>query len=247
MLFSGLVGMLNTFCLRVGTAMRARFLLAEEEEVPLIKELWDYFMEHYFSVNTGDYENINLGTGTLITLQQIVIGLFIGVIIAAAFASFDKNHLGDFVRKLVHEDCLWKEKAKTLAELGFAKSPAVRGSLKRQSGILAKIVHSVEKDAHDADMEAARQSYIEKTGSEEGFVPAPFKLDLDTAHFYIPDEEHYAAEVRFEKKGSGWRAFLLVLIVAVLGAALVCWLLPDMLQLLDNMISILKGDGNLVN
>ena len=37
----------------------------------------------------------------------------------------------------------------------------------------------------------------------------------------------------------GWRAFVLVVIVSVLAAALVCFLLPDMLQMVDNMIGIL--------
>ena len=58
--------------------------------------------------------------------------------------------------------------------------------------------------------------------------------------FYIPDEEHYRAEVRFEEKGSGWRALVLVILVSIVGAALVCFLLPDMIQLVDNMIGILS-------
>lgn len=231
----------------LAASARTFMLLAEEEQPTLFSELWNYFKERYFSVETRDYENINLGSGSLITLQTVVIGLFIGLIIASAFASFDKGHLGSFIRKLVGDDCLSKEKAKTLAELGFAKSPAVRGSLKHESGVLAKTVHCVEREAHAADMEAARASFREKNGTDKGFVPEPFKMDLNTAHFYIPDEEHYAAEVRFEEKGSGWRAFLLVLLVAIAGAALVCWLLPDMIQLLDNLIGILKGDGNVVN
>lgn len=238
---------LSSAALRLSAAVRTQMLLAEEEQPSLFTELWNYFKERYFSIETREYENINLGTGNLITLQNVVIGLFIGLIAASAFAAYDKGHLGSFVRKLVWDDCLSKEKAKTLAELGFAKSPTVRGSLKRTNGVLAKTVHCVEREAHEADMEAARASYMQKNGSDAGFAPEPFKMDLETAHFYIPDEEHYAAEVRFDEKGSGWRAFLLVLLVCVVGAALVCWLLPDMIQLLDNLIGILKGDGNVVN
>lgn len=248
MIFSYLTNVLSGFSYRAGLFGRARMLLeSDPDEVPLIKELWDYFTERYFSVQTGNYEHISLGTGSLITLQTVVLGLFIGIVIAAAFASFDKNTLGAFVRKLVYEECLWPEKAKTLAELGFGRNGAVRSSLRSSSGVLSRVVHCVEKEKHEADMAAAREAYAAKVGSAEGFAGEPFKLDLNTAHFYIPDEEHYAAEVRFEQKGSGWRAFLLVLVVAIVGAALVCWLLPDMLQLLDNMIGILKGDGKVLN
>ena len=44
------------------------------------------------------------------------------------------------------------------------------------------------------------------------------------------------------KQSRKWRALLLVIILAVVGAALVCYLLPDMIQLLDNMIGILSPD-----
>lgn len=213
-------------------------------EPTLWEELAAYFKEQFdkiFSVQTGNYQHIQIGTGTVVTLRTVVLGLFIGLIIAACFASYDKNRLGAFVRKLVREECLWPEKAKTLAELGFLKNAGVRGSLKHGK-VLSRVVHCVEKEQYERDMEAARNAWIEKTGSEEGFVEPRFEMDLNTAHFYIPDEAHYAAEVRFEEKGSGWRALLLVIILSVVGAALVCYLLPDMLQLIDNMIDILQPD-----
>ena len=169
-----------------------------------------------------------------------------GFALAAAFASFDRNHLGGLVRKLVREDCLSPDKAKTLRELGYHRSPAVRGSLKRGS-VLGNVVHCVEREQHEQEMQAARAAYIAATGSDSGFVPSPFRMDLDSAHFYIPDEQHYAAEVRFEKEGSGWRSFLLVLILSVVAASLVILFLPDILQLVDNMIGILKGDSKVLN
>lgn len=222
------------------------YALLSESEPSLIEELWAYFRDRYYTVELGQYENFQLGTGTLLTLRNIVLGLFLGIIVAAAFSAYDKNHLGGFVRKLVYEECLWPEKAKTLSELGYGRSPGVRGSLKR-GGVLGKVVHCVEKEAYDRDMEAARTAYVSANGSEEGFSMPPYRINPDTDHFYIPDEEHYAAEVRFDHKGSGWRSFVLVLVVCLVGAALVCWLLPDMLQLVDNMLGILKGDGKVLN
>jgi hypothetical protein len=72
-------------------------------------------------------------------------------------------------------------------------------------------------------------------------MPA-YRIDFESDHFYIPDEEHYRAEVRYEETGSGWRAMILVIIASIIGAALVCFLLPDMLQLVDNMLDILSGN-----
>lgn len=216
-------------------------------EPSLIEELWTYLEGKYFSVDTGRYEHINIGTGSLITLQRVVLGIFVGIIVAAGFACYDKNRLGAFVRKLVKEQCLWPDKAQTLSELGFLRNGGVKASL-RSPNKLGKIVHCVEKEAYDQQVEEARAAYVAEHGSEEGFFMPQYRLDFENDHFYIPDDEHYRAEVRFEEKGSGWRAFVLVVIVAILGAALVCFLLPDMLQLVDNMIGILsENDRFLTN
>ncbi len=208
-------------------------------EPSLLKELWDYFEGKYFSIDTGRYEHIQVGTGSLVTLQKIVLGMFAGIVVAAGFACYDKNRLGAFVRTLVKEQCLWPEKAQTLYELGFARNGSVKASL-RSPNKLGKIVRCVEKEAYEKQVEEARAAYVAEHGSDEGFFMPNYRIDFDHDHFYIPDDEHYRAEIRYDEKGSGWRAFVLVLLVSIIGAALVCFLLPDMLQLVDNMIGILS-------
>ena len=208
-------------------------------EPSLLKELWEYFEGKYFSVDTGRYEHIDIGSGSLVTLQRIVLGLFAGIIVAAGIACYDKNRLGAFVRKLVKEQCLWPDKAQTLYELGFMKNSGVKASL-RSPNQLGKVVHCVEKEAYEKQVEEARAAYVAEHGNDKDFFMPDYRINFDTDHFYIPDEEHYRAEVRYEEKGSGWRAFILVVIVSVIGAALVCFLLPDMLQMVDNMLDILS-------
>lgn len=216
-----------------------KLLYSSTGEPSLLQELWEYFEGKYFSVDTGRYEHIDLGSGSLITLQRIVLGLFAGIIIAAGIALYDKNRLGAFVRKLVKEQCLWPDKAQTLYELGFMKNSGVKASL-RSPNQLGKVVRCVEKEAYDKQVEEARAAYVAEHGDDKDFFMPDYRINFDTDHFYIPDEEHYRAEVRYEEKGSGWRAFILVVIVSVIGAALVCFLLPDMLQMVDNMIDILS-------
>ena len=219
-----------------------RLFYSSTGEPSLLQELWDYLEGKYFSVDTGRYEHIDVGSGSLVTLQRIVLGLFAGVVIAAGFACYDKNRLGAFVRTLVKEQCLWPEKAKTLYELGFMKNGGVKASL-RSPNQLGKIVRCVEKEAYEKQVEEARAAYVAEHGNDKDFYMPAYRIDFNNDHFYIPDEEHYRAEVRYEEKGSGWRAFMLVLLISIVGAALVCFLLPDMLQLVDNMIGILS-DSN---
>ena len=222
-----------------------KLFISASGEPTLLEEIWEYLEGKYFSVDTGRYEHISVGSGSLITLQKVVLGICVGLIVAAGVACFDKNKLGGFVRAIVREQALWPDKAKTLSELGFSKNRAVRTSLKSPNK-LGKIVRCVEKDAYDEQAAAARAAYMEQNGSEEGFFYPQYRLDLENDHFYILDEEHYRAETRYDNKGSGWRAFVLVCVSAVLAAMAICFLLPDMIQLVDNMIGILTESDKIL-
>ena len=222
-----------------------KLFLSTSGEPTLLEEIWEYLEGKYFSVDMGRYEHISIGSGSLITLQKVVLGICVGIIVAAAMACYDKNRLGAFVRAIVREQALCPDRAMTLSDLGFAGNRAVRTSL-RSSNKLGRIVHSVEKDAYDAQVAAAREAYVAEHGNDEGFFMPQYRMDVNNDHFYIPDEEHYRAEVRFDNRGSGWRAFMLVCIVAVMAAALICFLLPDMIQLVDNMIGILTDSDKIL-
>ena len=222
-----------------------KLFLSASGEPTLLEELWEYLEGKYFSVDVGRYEHISIGSGSLITLQKVVLGICAGIVVAAGMACYDKNRLGAFVRAIVREQALWPDKAKTLSELGFSGNRAVKVSL-RSANKLGKVVRSVEKDAYEAQMAAAREAYVAEHGNEEGFFMPQYRMDVESDHFYIPDEEHYRAEVRFDNRGSGWRAFMLVCIVAILAAALICFLLPDMIQLVDNMIGILTNSDKIL-
>ena len=39
----------------------------------LIEELWNYFDDKYFSTDMTQYENLNMGTGSLVTMRNIVL------------------------------------------------------------------------------------------------------------------------------------------------------------------------------
>ncbi len=217
---------------------------AAAEQPSLWQELWAYVRDTYLSDN-HQYEHLPVGRDGMVNLQTIIIGLFIGVIIAAAIVFYEKKRLGAFVRAVVKQQCLWPDKAKTLAELGFDRNGAVKRSL-RSRNHLGRIVRCVERDRYDSEVESARAEHVEKHGSDKDFSMPPYRVDFERDCFYIPDEEHYRAELRYEDKGSGWRAFLLVLIVAVVGVLLLFFLLPEMLKLVDNLIGILSESDRTV-
>ena len=69
-------------------------------------------------------------------------------------------------------------------------------------------------------------------------------MDLDTMHFYIHHEDIYMADVKFEKKGTDWVMFAATVVGSVVVMCLVFYFLPDLFQMLDNMIGMIKGSGN---
>lgn len=79
------------------------------------------------------------------------------------------------------------------------------------------------------------QISVRQIAQADGFV-----LDFKSAHFYVPSDLRYLASTRYEKKGSGWIQVLLTAVVAVILSAVICRFLPDLVQLADNIISLMS-------
>lgn len=222
--------------------MNWKIALTTSEQPSLIAELWDYFIDKYFTLEFGYYENINVSS-PLISASTVIVGLFIGIIVASGLAIFNKRVLGDFVRAIVRNGATSPEKAMTLSELGFLKNTAVRSALKRR-GSLRSTVRCVEDDR--ADIAAGIPIRARMAELYPDVIPAPVKgakpgrTDLNTAHFFIPEAERYTAEIRYEKKGTNWLVFFVVVVVCIFALSAVFFILPEMMQMLDNFISMVK-------
>ncbi len=221
------------------------------DEQSLISELFEYFKDKYFTPQFGDYQNFSVGTDSGISLQTIVFGFFIGINLASLIMIFDRRVLGDFVRKLISDECLSPEKAKTLTELGYLKNSAIRSNLK--SGVtLRRVIRCVEEDEYNKSLEAKRAEYDAESGKESpdgsgkkkrrpAFREVPFVIDFKTAHFYIPNDLKYTAEIKFEKKGTNWLSFFAVLVISFAIMLIVIQFTPDLLQMLDNFLTSVSG------
>lgn len=211
----------------------------------LIEELWTYLSEKYLTIDISQYQNLGIRVGDdgLINLSWAIVAFCLGMVIAAILAVYEKKGLGEFVRKLIYEDCYTPESAKTLYELGFRKNAAVRGALR--SGSLSKIVKCAQKVAYDEQIAQKKAEYEQNaTKDSPAFVSVPYKINYETDTFYIPKEDSYAADVRYDKKGSGWIAVLVVAVLSLVVAAFIIFILPEMLQMLDNFIGMMKPEAN---
>jgi len=160
--------------------------------------------------------------------------------VASACSIYSKRYLGDFVRKVIQEECFDAKSSKTLYELGYLKSPGVRNAIKSY-GTLSRWIRCVEEDDFFSDVENRRIEFEEQHKDDEKppkFKAPAFKRDLNTMHFYIPEDKKYAAQVKFEKKGANWLSFLLVSVISLVLCAFICYVLPDIIKMIDNFISV---------
>lgn len=197
-----------------------------------------------FDTDSYDYRYLNFGDGGI---MSIIVGLLIGFFIACCMTVFDRRVLGDFVRHVLYHECFSKESAKTLEELGYLKNSFVRGALK--SGVsLRRIIKCVEEEEFLEEVRAMREAYEKEAEDKKlpAFKEPKFKMDVSTMHFYIPEELKYTADVKFEKKGANVITLLLAFLLFAAVAAVAIMVIPELLQMLDNMLGIFDQNNNVV-
>ena len=211
-----------------------------------LHELITYLHETYFSVDFGAYDHISLGPGAAQTVQTVIFSLTAAIILVAIATYYHRVYLGRVVRRLLREEANSPEKAKTLMELGYFRSAFIRRELAHGTA-LRKLIRCTEEEEYaraKAEIAAAEPSDdptdVEKTHhvSARALTASPYRMNFLTARFYIPEDLRHRAAVRYEWKGSGLVALILVVLGAILFAALACYALPDLLQLIDNIINL---------
>lgn len=115
-----------------------------------LSDLFEYIKDKFFTVDYGDYENIKISSGGLVSAGSVILGISVGIIIAAISAMFTKRIIGSFVKKVVTDECFDEKSAKTLAELGYGKNPSVRGAV-RSNQVLKKYLRVVTEDFDGTD------------------------------------------------------------------------------------------------
>ena len=213
-------------------------LLTTTQDPSLWRELWDHFYETYFAPENVYYPNLNMNADSVAMIRNIVIGLMIGVIIASFAVIIDKRVLGAFVRKLLSEECLSPESAKRLCDLGFDKKYVIKNGVRRGTNLRA-VVKCREEEEYNEQMARQKALYEERRREDSSlppFVDVPYRVDADADHFYIPEEKKYAADLRFEKKGTTWLIFAMIILVSFILLVAFIFLLPEMLEFLDSLV-----------
>lgn len=246
---------------RIISSMRSISLASTAEEPTLVEELVDYFVTKYLTPNFGAYEytNIKVDTDPLVTPAMIFVGAFIAVMAGAAAVIFNRRVLGRLVRRLIRNDALTPDKAKTLDELALSDNRIIKFFLNRTT--LAKAVRCVEEDEfyglkyvpyiHE-DYSGTKSEEVEENEREARkndaytvSINTPRKLrykrDPGKDHFYIPERKKYHASVRFDIKGTNPLSLLILAAVYIVLGLIFIRILPSLLKVIDTAIGAFKG------
>lgn len=232
-------------------------------EQSTLHELLTYLEERYFSVEFGLYENFSVDGGLGETVRNIIIAVALALIAVSVMNAYTRQNLGGFIRRLIAEDCLSPDRAKTLSELGYFRSTSIRSALTRGTTLrlvvrraedtdTASVSSEDDTETTDEAQENANENIetdtdVTKSAVEEtpttpvsNGVGQGTRIDFLTARFYIPEELKYRAEIRFRTKGSSWWVVALTVVLSVVVAALLCRLLPNVVAFADNLMTWLS-------
>lgn len=217
--------------------MNFLYALTAEADTTFLEDVWNYLYDVYLRVD-GNYQNLGLEKMPLFSIRLLVLGLFLGGIIACVAAAYHKQVLGGIARKLIEKGCLSPETAMSAEELGYLKNPLAKNALLRSTS-LRRVVRCVEEDSFYAEQRADMEAYAGKREENKklpGYREREYIGDSKTDRYYIPEELRIRAEIKFEKKGSGWLSAVLSAVMMLVLFFVVLLVLPFILQFLDNFL-----------
>jgi hypothetical protein len=211
--------------------------LTAKTDTSFFEDVWNYLYSVYLN-SEGSYENLGLEKMPLFSIRLTVLGIFIGIIIACIAMAYHKKVLGAIVRKMIALEALSPEAAKTSEELGYKKNFLIKNALERSTSLRSVIKCVEEEEFLLAQAEAKAQQ--EQDGAESGkkrrFREREYVIDASKDRFYIPEEKRIRAEIKFEKKGSGWLATTVSIILVIVLFFAVLLVLPQVLTYIDKML-----------
>ncbi len=177
-----------------------------------IKEVYYYLKETYFSPDFSAIQNFDTYDVERF-LPYLAVGICAGIFIAACIYYYCNDYLGRVVRRLYKAEAFSPEKAKSLNDINYNKY-LIRKNLAKDT-LLAKYV---------------------KATSE---ISKP--QDCENALFYIPEDVKYIADKRFKAVKGGKLSLLITFIICFFACFALLFLIPQILQFADNLITITKG------
>jgi hypothetical protein len=147
-------------------------------------------------------------------LELTVWSIAIGSVCAILFTYYNRTILGGFVRTLISKEALSIDSAITLAEAGYQKNAFIRRALMKRD-TFRKIVFEVDDE-------------IMIASEGHSFSARTKPINLNTARFYVAQENKIMAELRYDNKGADIFGIITSIIVVLALAYVVTLVVPHL-------------------
>lgn len=169
-----------------------------------------------------NYNQINLSDLSASSLEVIVWGICIGIVLATLLSVLYKCFTAPFIKALIKAEAFDEARAKTLRELNFSGKWYIKNELKYQSKAMRRYVVPVV----DGD-------------SSQGADLTAKKVDVETARFYLPEDKKIEAEIRFTEAKNPVFTIVITAVLVFAAAVFAMTAAPELMQMLQNFISTL--------
>ena len=141
--------------------MNAYFALSAAGETNFFQDIWNYLYYIYLSVD-GNYENLGFDRNTLFSLRLLVLGIFVGTIFACLSMAYNKQVLGNAVRRLLEKGATSPETALVYSDLGYSKKNFLIRHAFATSVSLRRVVKCVEEEEFYREQNEDMEEYEKK-------------------------------------------------------------------------------------
>ena len=180
------------------------------------------------------YNNFDISYGGE-SLALIVGGICGGLLIGVLISLISRVNSYRIIAALKSGGAVDEGSAKTLAELGLSRKRILKRML--TGGSPVKKLIGVTGDG----------AYAAKRGKIASFwygkflkMDMPTKISFERAKFYLTEENRISAELRFKRERHPVMSFIFAFIVLAGAAGFAVYVIPELLQMLDNFITSVK-------
>ena len=190
----------------------------------------------FFTPNFGTYEHMTFFNDPT-SFKVLVIGLYLGIVLASLMMFYNRRVLGGFVRKLDSENATDPDSAKTLSELGYEKNIFIKLSLKMGYS-LRRVICFAPGDGENSARTGGNLANTALTRE---------KVMLDADKFFLPEEKRDTTLRRFRTKGSGPLSIVLTAVLGIVVVVLIFKLAPLAVSFLESFVAGFSNEPDVLS
>ncbi len=190
----------------------------------------------FFTPNFDTYEHLTFFNNPT-SFKLLVIGLYLGIVLASFVMFYNRRVLGGFVRKLDAENATAPDSAKTLSELGYEKNIFIKLSL-RIGYSLRRVINFVPGDGENGKRVGGILANTTLTHE---------KVMLDSDKFFLPEEKRETTLRRFRTKGSGPLSILLTVLLGIVAVVVIFKLAPFVVGFIESFVAGFSNEPDVLS